>query len=176
MSKEIRLGLKGQFNYAVHNYSSVRSIIDHVWWEIKYAWRRAWYGYDDRDVFSFDQSFRDKMIVCLKELDKTRSSVFNVPDGYIGDVTDIEEDITEYYYNKHFSNEGTSKIIQEIVECLKMSDEDYVEKQLYGTNIYDKDYHWMNTREDFLRIESVRKENQDKAFDMLKMFWDQLWD
>lgn len=172
MNNEIKLGLKGQLSYTLHNYSSVRAILRNIKWELKYAWNRAWNGYDDADVFGFDESFRERMIVCLDRLEKTRHCLFIVPEEYKYQFCNTDEDNDL----KYFTDEQTSVIIQTIIFHLKMSDEDYVEKKLYGENIYDEDYTWMNTRSDFLRIESVRKQNQDMAFDLLKMFWDQLWD
>ena len=56
-----------------------------------------------------------------------------------------------------------------------MSDEDFVEKKLYGNNIYDDDY-VSKDLEIHKRIWTIRKQNQDIAFDLLKLLWDELWD
>ena len=49
-------------------------------------------------------------------------------------------------------------------------------KQLYGKNIYDDDYDFNKILfKDYVRIENVRKQNQDRAFDLIKLFIDQLW-
>lgn len=172
MSKEIRLGLKDELKYAVHNYSSIRWTFDHMCRELKYAWQRAWRGYDSGNVFGFNDKFRDCMIVCLERLDETRQTLFTVPEEYEADFDDIKEE----WGLRVFTDEQTSAILQTIIFHLKMSDDDYVEKQLYGKNIYDDDYDWNKTGEQYLKIEAVRKQNQDMAFDLLKIFWDQLWD
>lgn len=172
MSNEINLGLKGQLSYIIHNYSSIRVMLREIYWELRYAWQRAWKGYDARDIFNFNANCIDRMIVCLEEIKESKWGLLNVPEKYQDNyIPGIQRNDTGC-----FTEEETNHILETIIYYLRMSDEDNVEKQLYGTNCYDDDYDYHDITMDRIKsIEKERQANQDKAFDLLKMFWNQLF-
>lgn len=172
MNNEINLGLKQQLPYIIHNCSSIRVMLGEIYLELRYAWQRAWKGYDNIDVFSFNTQFRDRMIVCLEEIKESKWGLLNVPNRYKDDdIPGIKRNDTGC-----FTEEETNHILETIIYHLRMSDEDNVEKELYGTNCYDDDYDCHNITIDRIKnIEEERQANQDKAFDLLKMFWNQLY-
>ena len=58
-----------------------------------------------------------------------------------------------------------------------MMDEDYVEKKLYGNNIYDDDYevHYRSIG-DYKRIYSVMRQNKNEFMKLFSLFYFDLWD
>ena len=56
-----------------------------------------------------------------------------------------------------------------------MTDEDFVEKQLYGNNVYDDDYR-MKDKDELIRIGKVMTQNKDAFMKLFKMFFYDLWD
>lgn len=59
---------------------------------------------------------------------------------------------------------------------LKMMDEDFVEKQLFGTNIDDDDYDYQKrTMDDILRIMKVAQQNEYSFMELFCLFYDSLW-
>jgi len=73
-------------------------------WELKYAWQRVWRGYDDTDVFGFNDSFLEKIILILEDFNKTKIS-------YPADLT--------------FEEWGN--ILNQMIEYFKNSSEDYTD-------------------------------------------------
>ena len=60
---------------------------------------------------------------------------------------------------------------------LHMMDKDYVEKKLYGSNIYDADYDFRNRSiEDHKRIYSVMRQNKNAFMKLFSLFYYDLWD
>ena len=58
-----------------------------------------------------------------------------------------------------------------------MMDEDYVEKKLYGNNIYDEDYDAdCRNMEDYKRISFVMIQNKDAFMKLFSLFYYDLWD
>ena len=50
-------------------------------WELRYAWHRAWEGFDDQDIFNLDDQFIDRMIVLLTEYNKYDICLFVDPES-----------------------------------------------------------------------------------------------
>lgn len=60
---------------------------------------------------------------------------------------------------------------------LQMMDADYVEKILYGNNIYDDDYEiGCRSIKDHKRISSVMLQNKDAFMKLFSLFYYDLWD
>lgn len=54
--------------------ASLRYKLREFWWQLRYAWQRAWRGYDFTDVFELGYNFTAKMPVLLTEFLKTMSA------------------------------------------------------------------------------------------------------
>lgn len=166
------LGLKGCMKQ--YKGMSIRGKIDRLYTELKWAWQRAWRGYDDREVWCIDGSIRDRLIVLLQDYKNSYHCLWWCPDEYDWSQVCEKDKISDRYL---FSEEQINVIIDILIFHLKMSDEDYCEKILYGSNCYDDDYKVGDrTNDDYIRIADIRKQNQDAAFDLLKILWNQLWD
>ena len=165
------LGMKGclkslegcNFRYKMHL----------LYWEIRYALQRAWNGYDSRDVWCLDRRLNERLIVLLKEYKKTYHCLWYCPEGY--DWSKVcKKDIAKKYI---FSEEQINAILDVLIFHLQMSNEDFVEKKLYGTNIYDNEYETgCRTSDDYMRIWNIRKQNQNAAIKLLGLLMDELWD
>ena len=104
---------------------------------------RFWKGYDSCDVFYLSASFTEKYKKILSNLlNSSYCPQLKIPKEYKGDFDD------RLYYTETESE----MIIRTMLHHLEMMDEDYVEKVLYGKNVYDDDY---NTEE--YTIEKARK-------------------
>ena len=113
-----------------------------------------------------DLIFIDRYKVILKDYNENRHCLFNVPEEY-----------RDIFGKLHFNDDETAAIIETMIFHLEMMDEDYVEKKLYGKNVYDDDYDvsvW--TLDRCKRISAIMEQNKKafmKLFDIF--FWD-LWD
>lgn len=56
--------------------ASLRYKLREFWWQLRYAWQRAWRGYDFTDVFELGYNFTDKMPVLLAEFLKNNVGLF----------------------------------------------------------------------------------------------------
>lgn len=50
-----RYGLKDYLHY--HQGESLKQYFTTLCWQIRYAWQRAWRGYDDTDVFELAYNY-----------------------------------------------------------------------------------------------------------------------
>lgn len=153
------IGLKDGIKRIVNNKLNLRCTLYEIKIEIKYALKRLWLGYDDKDIYDFDLMFKERTIILLEQYKKTYNCLFWCPDEY--EIGNYNEDCDRYVLTKEQSN----VIIDTIIFHLKMSDNDYVEEMLYDKSLNKYQY-----------IESIRKQNQDMAMDLLKLFLDNLWE
>lgn len=159
------IGLKGSLDH-IKDYSSIKWRLRQLIREIRYAWQRVWKGYDNIELWNMNLIFIDRYKVILKDYNENRHCLFNVPEEY-----------RDVFGKLHFDDDETAAIIETMIFHLKMMDEDYVEKKLYGKNVYDDDYDvsvW--TLDRCKRISAIMEQNKKafmKLFDIF--FWD-LWD
>lgn len=77
----------------------------------------------------------------------------------------------------YFDEEHTKLIYQTMIFHLQMMDEDYVEKILYGNNVYDDSYEvGCRSIEDRKRIYSVIRQNKNAFMKLFSLFYYDLWD
>ena len=146
--------------------NSLKWKLKNLRWELRYAWRRAWHGFDDMDCIEMYDSFIERYKAILKEYKKCHQGLFNVPEEY------------RNILNKHFfDEEETDIIIEMMIFHLEMMNKDYVEKLLYGKNIYDDDYEIAeDTFERCKRISSIMNQNKDAFMKLFNLFFWDLWD
>lgn len=68
-------------------------------WELKYAFQRAWRGYDDVDVFSLYDRFNERMILTLKDFAESNNGLWT--DGNL-QLTEEETDKAIKKMIRHF--------------------------------------------------------------------------
>ena len=73
------LGLKDFFVSNRKEKIKLRHFLRELRWELKYAWRRAWIGYDDVDMFECFEMFRRRMIRILEDFIKHGHGLLNLP-------------------------------------------------------------------------------------------------
>lgn len=161
----MNIGLKGAWKKTKGN--SLKFRLKELYWDIYYAWKRVWDGYDDRDIFDMSDMFRDRYIAILKDYNKNRHCCWNVPEQY--------RDVLGQLF---FTDEQTKVIIDMMIFHLEMMDEDYAEKYIYGKNCFDKDYDWLK---DFNlkkcnHIRNVVEQNKELFMEMFNIFFLELWD
>ena len=157
-----------------NKHCSLRWKIKNLIWELKYAWQRAWYGYDCMDWIEMSVCFTERYKALLKEYKENHCGLFNVPEEYKDD------------FNKfHFDEVETDVIIDTMIYHLEMMNEDHVEKVLYGKNIDDYSLDRFEEFEKYLknktieknkRIYSVMKQNKDAFMELFSLFFYDLWD
>lgn len=88
-------------------------------YELKYAWQRAWRGYDDADVFGFGDKIIEKITLILE---------------------DFIESSTCHPYD--LSPEEWENILKEMLSYFQNADENYVDENYNFDNILDQ-YNFM---------------------------------
>ena len=126
--------------------------------EIRYAFQRAWRGYDDFEIFDMKAAFLYRMRKALPVFKED-----NIADWW-NDKVQYEKDISECIHTK----EETDAIIQEMIDAFKNSDEDvWIDMGLDPCNKEDS--------KEIRKIEEEAHESQKKALDMFVKYFDQLW-
>ena len=166
------LGLKDFFISSRKEKISLRHFFRELRWELRYAWRRAWRGYDDVDFFECFEMFRRRMIRILEDFINYGNGLLNLPQE-----SEHYKELLKKFSEGYFDDEHTKLIYQTMIFHLHMMDEDYVEKKLYGNNIYDDDYE-VDYRSigDYKRIYSVMRQNKDAFMKLFSLFYYDLWD
>ena len=139
--------------------------------ELKYAFQRAWRGYDDNEVWSIDESFRVRMIHILSDYKDNMSSFFRVPiesEHY----NDLGRDTVA---GKFFTEKEQKTIIETMIFHLNMMNEDYVEKHIFGDCICD-DHYRVKSTDDYLLIHNIMLQNKECFMKLFNLFFYELWD
>ena len=166
------LGLKDFFISSRKEKYKLRRFFRELRWELRYAWRRAWRGYDDVDFFECFEMFRRRMIRILEDFINYGNGLLNIPRE-----SEHYNELLKRFPEGYFDEEHTKLIYQTMIFHLHMMDEDYVEKMLYGNNVYDDDYEVScRSIEDHKRIYSVMRQNKDAFMKLFSLFYYDLWD
>ena len=166
------LGLKDFFVSSKKEKPKLRYFLRQLRWELKYAWRRVWIGYDDVDFFECFEMFRRRMIRILEDFINHGNGLLNLPQE-----SEHYKELLKKFSEGYFDEEHIKLIYQTMIFHLHMMDEDYVEKKLYGNNIYDDDYEVdYRSIEDHKRIYSVMRQNKDAFMKLFSLFYYDLWD
>lgn len=166
------LGLKDFFVNSKKGKIKPRHFFGELRWELKYAWRRAWRGYDDTDMFECFEMFRRRMIRILEDFIEHGHSLLTIPNQ-----SEHYNELLKRFPKGYFDEENTNLIYQTMIFHLQMMDEDYVEKKLYGNNVYDDDYQiCCRSEEEYKRIYSVMQQNKDAFMKLFSLFYYHLWD
>ena len=158
------IGLKGSWKET--KGLALKCRLRETYWNFKYAWLRAWYGFDYRDSFNMNGMFVEKYKTILKWYKKHNIALFNVPEEY-----------RDKFNKFSFTEEETDVIIDMMIYHLEMLDEDHVEKLLYGKNVDDNDWDlnkdW--TMEKSIRISHVVDQNKKAFMKLFGIFFFDLW-
>ena len=110
--------------------------------------------------------FIEKYKAILKRYRNKHNCLFNVPDEY-------KDDFNKLFFNE----EETDVIIDTMIFHLEMLDEDYVEKKLFGKNIYDDDYDFKKdfSLEKTKYIWEIVDQNKCLFMKLFNIFFWELW-
>ena len=159
------IGLKGSWKRT--KGCRLRHRLSELKWDIKYAWQRAWRGYDSRDLFNMDICFIERYKEILKRYRKIHIGLLNIPDEYKD----------EFNGRSYFNDNETNMIIDTMIYHLELMNEDYVEKLLYGSNVHDEDYDPKKyTFDKSKRINTVMNQNKEAFMKLFNLFFWDLWD
>lgn len=118
------MGARGLRNaFEITKGSGLRWKIKTLYWELRYAWQRAWRGYDFTDVFELGYNFAAKMPELLREFKKYNVALF----------ADRET-------HTIFTEEETDKVLDDMIFFFENCDEDHVYKRLFGVDFWEDEY------------------------------------
>ena len=160
------IGLKNFWKNNKKN--SLKWKLKNLRWELRYAWKRAWDGYDDMDMIEMFDCFIERYKAILKDFREYHWGLFVVPEEYRDSLNKFE-----------FDEEETNIIIDMMIYHLEMMDENHVEKILYGKNVCDDDYEILKGKDAIdraKRIYSVMEQNKNAFMKLFSLFFYQLWD
>lgn len=150
----IRLGFKGWSKD--YEGCSLRYKIDRFFWEIRYAWQRAWRGYSYPDVFNFDTNMEDRFIVLMQEYKDNLHSLLNKPEHLVDKSLGID--------GYSHTEEETHAILEKMIELAKAAQYDW-----------DADLSFSST-EEYLEYGRKIKRTRAELFNLLNDYWGGLWD
>lgn len=109
--------------------TGLRYRIKELYWQLRYAWQRAWKGYDYTDVFELGFNFAERMPTLLREFKKYNVGLF--PDLDKNDGSSLTE-------------EQTDAVLDEMIFYFENCDEDVVYQRLFGV---DSTEDYLNNKE-----------------------------
>lgn len=158
------IGLK--YFWQQYKGCSLKTLLYEFRWELHYAWRRFWIGYDDVDVFDIYGRFQQRMLAVLEDYQIHHTGRFRVPDELVDFELYGEKYIDEVRY---FNANETNMIIDTMIWHLKMTDEDFCMKRLYPNE--EK-----LTIEQYKRVFKIMEQNKDAFMELFRLFYFNLWD
>ena len=166
------LGLKDFFVSSRKEKIKLRHFFRELHWELKYAWRRAWFGYDDVDMFECFEMFRRRMIRIMEDFIRHGHGLLNLPQE-----SEHYNELLKKFPERCFDDKNTKLIYQTMIFHLQMMDECFVEKVLFGNNVFDDDYEiGCRSIEERKRISSVIRQNKNAFMKLFSLFYFDLWD
>lgn len=146
-----KIGLNGYFQ--IVKGASLRFKIKELRWQLRYAWRRAWFGYDDIDVFELGYAFAHKMPVLLKDFKKNNIGLF------------YDEEV-----NKQLDAEETNQVLDKMIYYFENCDESVVYNRVLG-----KDWSYKFDREDMIKADTELNRCRTEALRLFSKWCWHLW-
>lgn len=131
--------------------------IQKLFWELRYAWRRAWRGYDDVEIFDLGFSFFRRMPVLLRQFKTCNISLFR----------DDEHD-------RDMTEEETNAVIDKMIWYFDNCDENTVIDRLYP-DISLQEYGSRLTWADYKTIADEVRRCRAEALRLFSRYCCQLW-
>ena len=123
-------------------------------------------------MFGFSEMFRIRMIRILEDFIKYGNGLLNLPKE-----SEHYNELLKIFHKGYFDEESTELIYKTMIFHLQMMDECFVEKVLYGNNVYDDDYEiGCRSIEERKRISSVIRQNKNAFMKLFSLFYFDLWD
>ena len=139
-----------------HKGASLTYKVKELYWQLLYAWQRAWRGYDDAEVFDLSYKFKERMIHILDDFRKNNYALF--PNSEYKD--------TSNYTDISLNEEETNTVIDEMIYHFKNSNADAWTEE---TNLDPSD------EEEIEEFEENAMEHQKQALALFVKWFDCLW-
>lgn len=146
----------------------LRYKVERLYWELRYAFQRAWKGYDFLSVVDCSYRFRELMIFILEEFKEHNIAPFYFPEES-EHYEDYKGEIDSFCQRKLMPKEDTDLIIDMMIYHLKLSDHDYVENFIYKNEVKNL------KKDDYKRISAIANDNKTRFFKLFSMFFYQIW-
>jgi hypothetical protein len=160
--------LKGFFK--THKGMSLRLKLRELKWELRYAWQRAWKGFDDTEVFELDKSFIERIVMALKEFKIHNDTRFRNYDNLNNSTLSIVDP------SAWLSEEETNSVIDEMIYLFENSDADEMLQPLYGRfNTITRDFENRPTAQQMAECFAKAQENRHKGLKLFEKYFDCLW-
>jgi hypothetical protein len=141
------MALKGYWKRSKGRKQRVRD----WFWELRYAWERAWNGYDCVDVFNCDGKFIERMNLILPEFKKNNIGLW-VKDG-------VQLDKAQ-----------TDAVLDEMIYEFKMADENSF------MDWYEQNYEKiLSDNFNAIRYNDLYHKHRQQAIKLFAEYFDQLW-
>lgn len=131
--------------------------IQRLFWELRYAWQRAWRGYDDVEIFDLGFSFLQRMPVLLRQFKACNISLFH-----------------DHEHDRDMTEEETNAVIDKMIWYFDNCDENTVIDRLYP-GISLQDYGSRLTWVDYQTIVDEVRRCRTEALRMFSQYCCQLW-
>ena len=131
--------------------SKLKHNLSNLYWEIRYAWQRAWRGYADPDVFDLDSRLAEHLIALLKDYKAHLTGLWAKPEN-----PDVNPE------DNYYTEEEIKEILNKIIYHLERSQESYWYEQNPEGSLLD---YW-----------NAMVPHKDKAFELLAKYYYNLWD
>lgn len=164
------LGLKDFLLNSRKNKRKLKYFLQNLRWELRYAWRRAWFGYDDVDMFECFEMFRRRMIRILEDFINYGNGLLPIPNQ-----SEHYNYLLKKFPEGNFDEKHTKIIYQTMIYHLYMMDEDYVIKTLNENN-YSENHIENDSCKDYKKIYSIMLQNKDAFMKLFSLFYYSLWD
>lgn len=105
--------------------------VQRLFWELRYAWQRAWRGYDDVEIFDLGFAFFSRMPVLLRQFKACNISLF-YDDEHDCDMTEEETDAIIDKMIWYFDNCDENTVIDRLYPDISLQD--------YGARLTWADY------------------------------------
>lgn len=116
--------------------------------QLKYAWNRALYGYDEDDIYCLNSSFTERMTELLKQFRAKNIGTWPIHGA------DFE----------FMSQEEVNQILDEMICCFEKSNPDNV-------YVFDDTFDFQKMQE----YNDIVLLNRKKAFELFEKWFDDLW-
>ena len=163
-----------------------------IYYDCKYGFQRMFRGYDDTEIFSFDTCLLEKLPIMLQQLYETKHGypmLYNIQGSIGTEKYNLTSNKSEIVWDKilkdmiwYFkeANENTCSLQNEYDYNVEF-DFQKKESECYYTmnSIYPTEQDEINAKLHIQRekeLTEYRKECRDKGFDLLKKYFDCLWD
>lgn len=164
------------FGYLPMNFRNIPQNFLNFFRNIKYAWQRATKGFCDYDVWALDHYYANLFFRSLIELKNTAHS-------YPANLTESEwenilNEMANCFYNCDEANEVYADTLYEAFYEATSKDSAYTWDPVQEKMVLEETFERLRKKasEQAVENDKLRTADKDKAFDLMKEYFFNLWD